>query len=76
MPEICCSTFSRRSTSRAFGNLREMPAMAAAYQRYLKKLDKQETEIEKLQEQQKKLQADELKQRQEMAQKVKCAYNR
>ena len=45
-------------------NLREMPATAAAYKRYLEKFDKQETEIEKLQEQQKALQADEHKQRQ------------
>jgi septal ring factor EnvC (AmiA/AmiB activator) len=47
-------------------NLREMPSTAAAYKRYLEKFDKQETEIEKLQEQQKKLQAEELKQRQEL----------
>jgi hypothetical protein len=47
-------------------NLREMPATAAAYKRYLDKFDKQETEIEKLQEQQKKLQAEELKQQKEV----------
>ena len=41
-----------------------MPATAAAYERYLDKFDKQEREIEKLQNQQKKLQAEELKQRQ------------
>lgn len=47
-------------------NLREMPATAAAYKRYLEKFDKQETDIEKLQEQQKKLQAEELKQQKEL----------
>lgn len=49
-------------------NLREMPATATAYKRYLDKFDKQETEIENLQQQQKKLQGDELKQQQELAQ--------
>ena len=49
-------------------NLREMPASAAAYKRYLDKFDKQETEIEKLQQLQKKLQGDELKRQQELAQ--------
>lgn len=37
-------------------NLREMPATAAAYKRYLEKFDKQETQIEDLQAQQKELQ--------------------
>jgi len=47
-------------------NLREMPSTAAAYKRYLEKFDKQETEIEELQKSQKKLQSDEVKQRQEV----------
>src|SRR5262249_20749517 len=51
--------------ARLRANLREMPATSAAYKRYLEKFDKQETEIEKLQEQQNKLQAEELKQRKE-----------
>src|SRR4029079_15265766 len=40
-------------------NLKEMPPTAAAYKRYLEKFDKQETEIEGLQDSQKKLQAKE-----------------
>jgi septal ring factor EnvC (AmiA/AmiB activator) len=40
-------------------NLREMPKDAAAYQRYLKKFDDQETEIEKLQKQLKEMQDEE-----------------
>jgi hypothetical protein len=52
--------------ARLRANLREMPEKAAAYKRYLEKFDKQETEIETLQDSQKKLQADELKQRQEL----------
>jgi len=51
--------------ARLRANLREMPSTAAAYKRYLEKFDKQETEIEKLQEQQKKLQAAEHGARQE-----------
>ena len=51
--------------TRLRANLREMPSTAAAYKRYLEKFDKQETEIEKLQEQQKKLQAGEHGARQE-----------
>jgi transcriptional regulator of NAD metabolism len=51
--------------ARLRANLREMPSTAAAYKRYLEKFDKQETEIEKLQEQQKKLQAGEHGARQE-----------
>jgi hypothetical protein len=45
-------------------NLREMPATAAAYKRYLEKFDKQETQIEDLQAKQKDLQTQELKARQ------------
>jgi hypothetical protein len=44
-------------------NLREMPQTAAAYKRYLEKFDKQETEIEKLQADIKKLQDQEHSQR-------------
>jgi hypothetical protein len=44
-------------------NLKEMPPTAAAYKRYLEKFDKQETEIEQLQEQTKKLRETELKQK-------------
>jgi hypothetical protein len=40
-----------------------MPATAAAYKRYLQKFDEQETQIEKLQEALKKLQAQEHEQR-------------
>ena len=40
-------------------NLREMPQEAAAYKRYLKKFDDQETQIEALQRKQKELQDDE-----------------
>jgi len=46
-------------------NLREMPKEAAAYKRYLKKFDDQETEIEKLQKQVKDLQDTEHVQRKE-----------
>jgi hypothetical protein len=52
--------------SRLRANLREMPNTAAAYKRYLEKFDKQETEIESLRDSQKKLQAQELKDRQEV----------
>jgi hypothetical protein len=52
--------------SRLRANLREMPTTAAAYKRYLEKFDKQETEIESLRDSQKKLQAQELKDRQEV----------
>src|SRR5260370_35202235 len=51
--------------TRLRANLREMPSTAAAYKRYLEKFDKQETEIEDLQKQQKTLQQQELKQRQD-----------
>jgi hypothetical protein len=50
--------------ARLRANLKDMPSSAAAYKRYLEKFDKQETEIEKLQEQQKSLQAAELSARQ------------
>jgi hypothetical protein len=36
-------------------NLREVPSSSAAYKRYLEKFDKQETEIERLQEETKQL---------------------
>jgi hypothetical protein len=44
-------------------NLREMPQTAAAYKRYLKKFDDQETQIEKLQALIKELQDSEHTQR-------------
>ena len=44
-------------------NLREMPQEAAAYKRYLKKFDDQETQIENLQKKQKELQDEEHSQR-------------
>ena len=47
-------------------NLREMPPTAAAYKRYLDKFDKQETEIEQLQADVKKLQDQEHAQRKEL----------
>ncbi len=47
-------------------NLREIPSTAAAYKRYLEKFDTQETDIENLHEQKKKLQAEELKQQKEV----------
>jgi hypothetical protein len=50
--------------TRLRANLREMPQTAAAYKRYLEKFDKQETEIEDLQKQQKSLQTKELQARQ------------
>jgi hypothetical protein len=50
--------------ARLRANLREMPQTAAAYKRYLEKFDKQETEIEDLQKQQKSLQTKELEARQ------------
>ena len=52
--------------ARLRANLRELPTTAAAYKRYLEKLDKQETEIESLREDQKKLQGNVLKQRQDV----------
>jgi hypothetical protein len=50
--------------ARIRANLRETPSSAAAYKRYVEKLDKQETEIESLRDSQKKLQGQELKDRQ------------
>ena len=47
-------------------NLKEMPSTAAAYQRYLDKFDAQETQIEKYQEEIKKLQETEFKQKKEL----------
>lgn len=44
-------------------NLKEMPATAAAYKRYLEKFDQQETQIEKYQAEIKKLQGQEHEQR-------------
>jgi hypothetical protein len=46
-------------------NLKEMPATAAAYKRYLQKFDEQETQIEKYQADIKKLQGTEHQQRKE-----------
>ena len=51
--------------ARLRANLREMPATAAAYKRYLKKFDDQETQIEKYQADIKKLQDTEHGQRKE-----------
>src|SRR5260221_968863 len=52
--------------TRLRANLREMPNTSAPYNRYLEKFDKQETEIEDLQKSQKKLQQQELADRQAM----------
>jgi len=49
-------------------NLKEMPATAAAYKRYLEKFDQQETQIEKYQADIKKLQSTEDNQRKEFEQ--------
>jgi hypothetical protein len=46
-------------------NLKEMPATAAAYKRYLQKFDEQETQIEKYQADIKKLQGTEFQQKKE-----------
>ncbi len=51
--------------ARLRANLKEMPATAAAYKRYLDKFDKQETEIENLQSKVQKLQEAEHTQREE-----------
>jgi hypothetical protein len=51
--------------SRLRANLKEMPPTAAAYKRYLNKFDSQETEIENLQTQIKKLQEAEHSERKE-----------
>jgi hypothetical protein len=47
-------------------NLKEMPATAAAYKRYLEKFDAQETQIEEYQAKIKELQAVEFKQKKEL----------
>jgi hypothetical protein len=52
-----------RDQARIRQNLKETPPTAEAYKKYLTKLDSQETEIDKLREQIKKLQADQLQQR-------------
>ena len=51
--------------ARLRANLKEMPATAAAYKRYLEKFDLQETQIEDYQKQIKTLQGVEHKQRKE-----------
>jgi hypothetical protein len=51
--------------TRLRANLKEMPPTAAAYKRYLEKFDQQETEIEKLQAEVKKLQGVEFNQKKE-----------
>src|SRR5262249_34672947 len=51
--------------TRLRANLREMPQTAAASKRYLEKFDKPETEIEKMQADNKKLQEREGRQRKE-----------
>jgi hypothetical protein len=52
--------------ARLRANLKEMPPTAVAYKRYLEKFDKQETEIEQLQEKVKQLQATEYQQKTEL----------
>src|SRR5262249_44128978 len=52
--------------ARLRANIKEMPATAAAYKRYLDKFDKQETEIEGLQAQIKKTQEKEFNERKEL----------
>jgi hypothetical protein len=49
--------------ARLRANMERVPPTSAAYQRYLKKFDEQETEIEKLQEQVRQLQRSEAEQR-------------
>ena len=51
--------------ARLRANLKEMPATAAAYKRYLKKFDDQETQIEDYQAKIKKLQGVEFEQKKE-----------
>ena len=51
--------------ARLRANLKEMPATAEAYKRYLKKFDDQETQIEDYQAKIKKLQGVELDQKKE-----------
>ena len=52
--------------ARLRANLKEMPATAAAYKRYLEKFDQQETQIERHQADIKKLQAAEHSQKKEL----------
>jgi hypothetical protein len=52
-----------RDQARIRANLKETPAGADAYKKYLGKLDSQETEVDRLRDQIKKLQDDELAQR-------------
>jgi hypothetical protein len=52
-----------RDQARIRANLKETPAGADAYKKYLAKLDSQETEVDRLRDQIKKLQANELAQR-------------
>src|SRR5262249_44863733 len=54
-----------RDQARIRANLKETPRDAEAYKKYLAKLDAQEVEIDKLRDDIKKLQADELAQRQQ-----------
>jgi hypothetical protein len=60
-------TAIREDQTRLRANLKEVPPTAAAYKRYLEKFDKQETEIEKLQEQTVKLRETAKQQEQELA---------
>ena len=55
----------RQDQERLRANLKEVPASSAAYKRYLEKFDKQETEIEKLQDDSKHLKETSEKQRKE-----------
>src|SRR5262249_33510786 len=52
-------------------NLEKVPTMSEAHKRYVKKFDDQETQIEKLQEQQKQKQILEKKQLKELEENVK-----
>ncbi len=54
-----------RDQTRLRANLKETPPTAEAYKKYLAKLDKQETEVDDLREQIKKLRDQELQQRQQ-----------
>src|SRR5947209_2891748 len=54
-----------RDQTRLRANLKETPPTAAAYKKYLAKLDRQETEVDELREQIKRLRDQELHQRQQ-----------
>jgi hypothetical protein len=54
-----------RDQQRIRANLKETPPTAAAYKKYLEKLDSQEAEVDRLRERIKKLRDDELAQRQD-----------